>query len=293
MSVGEILERDEDRAAYVRFERIAVKDNEASLKDGFYKSKDQDMIYVTPPYSKDEYTSKVDVFFQKKEGDVRSGRIPQKHLELWKEAYAHWRKGQEPPLDGTDVRNWAVISPAQAKNMISAGCRTIEDLAQANDEALRRLGMGGNDLKNKAKAWLQAAKDHGPLTEEISQLKNQNKQLQGTIDSLQEQIKRFEIRMDAQDGEYKPMEHSAQSLSWEKTEIPAPEAGVIRETVHTNPEITASQYKDMSAETILKSEAVAKKHVSRMLRDEYEKKFGRKPAGRMKDETMRQKLNEG
>ena len=30
MSVGEILERDEERPAYVRFERRAVKDNEAT-----------------------------------------------------------------------------------------------------------------------------------------------------------------------------------------------------------------------------------------------------------------------
>jgi len=272
MSVGEILERDEDRAAYVRFERIAVKDNEASLKDGFYKSKDQDMIYVTPPYSKDEYTSKVDVFFQKKEGDVRSGRIPQKHLELWKEAYAHWRKGQEPPLDGTDVRNWAVISPAQAKNMISAGCRTIEDLAQANDEALRRLGMGGNDLKNKAKAWLQAAKDHGPLTEEISQLKNQNKQLQGTIDSLQEQIKRFEIRMDAQDGEYNPMEHSAQAISNEREIL---DNAVRRDAFHD----------------AVPSLSPQEQH-TKNLKDAYKAKFGKFPAGRMKDETILKKLQE-
>ena len=263
MSVGEILERDEDRAAYVRFERIAVKDNEASLKDGFYKSKDQDMIYVTPPYSKDEYTSKVDVFFQKKEGDVRSGRIPQKHLELWKEAYAHWRKGQEPPLDGTDVRNWAVISPAQAKNMISAGCRTIEDLAQANDEALRRLGMGGNDLKNKAKAWLQAAKDHGPLTEEISQLKNQNKQLQGTIDSLQDQIKRFEIRMDAQEGEGR--------------------TGIGEIDLSSTINISDA------APTANKDEG----KVPYDLAGKYYQKYGKTPDGRWTDATILKKLNEG
>lgn len=254
MSVGEILERDEDRAAYVRFERIAVKDNEATLRDGCYKSKDQDMIYVTPPYSKDEYPSKVDVFFQKKEGDVRSGRIPQKHLELWKEAYARWLKGQEAPLDGTDVRNWAAISPAQAKNMIAVGCRTIEDLAQANDEAMRRLGMGANDLKNKAKAWLQAAKDHGPLTMEIAQLKNENKQLQGTIDSLQNQIKLMEIQLEAKTGN------------------------------------SSQEYRPATPEQIKESEDKVQPEVLDMLRKEYEAKFGVKPHHRMKIETLRDKL---
>ena len=75
MSVGDILERDEDRPAYVRFERRAIKDNEASLKAGHYVSKDEDYALITPPYSKDCVVKKADKWFENVEKQVINGRI--------------------------------------------------------------------------------------------------------------------------------------------------------------------------------------------------------------------------
>jgi len=259
MSVGEILERDENRPAYVRFERRAVTDSERTLSEGHHVSKDEDYALITPPYSKDVVEKKVAAWFASVEKNVRAGRIPQKHLDLWKESYRRWQDGQEPPVDGTPIKDWSSVSPAQCKNLLSAGCRSVEDLAQANDEAMRRLGMGANDLKNKAKAWLQAAKDHGPLTMQIASFEKENDQLKGTIQSLQDQIKRFEIHMDAQDGE------------------------VSRENV-------ADQYCDNfgTEEVPIYTEADRK----RDLAYRYFEKFGKKPHHLMKEETILKKLQE-
>jgi len=267
MSVGDILERDEDRPAYVRFERRAVKDSEATLKTGHYVARNEDYALVTPPYSKDVVEKKVASWFDSVDQNVRSGRVPQKHFDLWKESYKRWLSGQDAPVDGTSVKDWSSISPAQCQNLINAGCRTIEDLAQANDEAMRRLGMGSNELKNKAKAWLQAAKDHGPLTEEVTQLKNQNKQLEGTISSLQEQIKRFEIRMDAQDGE---------SIN----EQAILENAVKRDAFHDTPPVS----EELPAYT--------EKERERDLAGMYFQKFGKKPHHLMKEATILKKLQE-
>ena len=260
MSVGDILERDEDRPAYVRFERRAVKDNEATLREGHYVSKDEDYALVTPPYSKDCVIKKADKWFEYVKKQVASGRVPMAHQELWEKTYARWQDGQEAPVDGTSIKDWNAISPAQCQNLINAGCRTIEDLAAANDEAMRRLGMGANDLRNKAKAWLQAAKDHGPLTEEVTHLKNKNKQLEGTIESLQDQIKRFEIRMDAQDGEVSREPNITTSL--EEVDIPAPEADSIKRSDAFN------------------------------LDRKYYAKFGKAPDGRWTEATILKKLQE-
>lgn len=257
MSVGEILERDENRPAYVRFERRAVTDSERTLSEGHHVSKDEDYALITPPYSKDVVEKRVAAWFQTVEQNVRAGRVPERHYEQWKESYKRWQDGQEPPLDGTSVNDWSSISPSQRKNLISAGCRTVEDLAQANDEAMRRLGMGAQDLKNKAKAWLQASKDHGPLTMEIASLKNENAQLKGTIQSLQDKIKRFEIRMDAQDGEVpRETEEKAESASWHP--------------------------KDPS-ELVAQAQSPA---------ELYEAKFGKKPHHLMKEATILKKLQE-
>lgn len=199
MSVGELLERDEDRPAYVRFERRAVDDKAATLKAGHYVSRDEDYALITPPYSKDCIEKKVDTWFGQAAVNVKNGRIPQRHLDLWKDSYKRWLNGQEEPLNGTSVKDWNALSPAQCKNLISAGCLTIEDLAAANDEALKRIGMGAVDLKNRAKAWLQAAKDHGPLVGQVTSLQKENEQLKGSIESLQEQVTLLTRQLDSKD----------------------------------------------------------------------------------------------
>lgn len=188
MSVGDLLERDAERPAYVRFEVRAVPDPEATLREGHHVSKDEHWILVTPPYSKDCVEKKVANWFAQKEIDVKNGRVNPKHLDMWKESYSRWKNGLEEPLNGTSVKEWNALSPAQCKNLISAGCRTIEDVAMVNDEGLKRIGIGGIDLKNKARAWLQAAKDHGPLVNEVTKLKNENAQLMGAVESLTEQV---------------------------------------------------------------------------------------------------------
>jgi len=252
MSVGDLMERDEDRPAYVRFERRAVDDKAATLEAGHYVSKDEDYVLVTPPYSKDCIEKKVDSWFSQVEVNVKTGRIPQRHYDLWRQAYDSWKNGQEMPVDGTSVKDWNALSPAQCKNLISAGCRTIEDLAQANDEALRRIGMGGSDLKTKARVWLQAAKDHGPLVGEVTSLQKENEQLQGTIASLQEQITLLSRQLDAKE---RPVETA---------------------NTHIQP------VERISADDILEKTPT----------EQYIEKFGKAPHHRMKDETILQKLKE-
>ncbi len=182
------FEEKEKRPAYVRFERRPIEDKAASLAAGRAVSKDVDFALVTPPFSKDCVEYKVDTWLINMEKNLRDGRIKPEWAEIWKKGLENWRNGQEAPVNGTSVRDWSSISPAQVKNLLSAGCHTIEDLAAVNGEGLKRIGMGGMELRNKAKAWLQAAESHGPLVMEVSALKDENAQLKGTIDSLQRQV---------------------------------------------------------------------------------------------------------
>ena len=253
MSVGEILERDEDRPAFVRFESVAVHDAQASLKAGHYVSKDEDHVFVKPPYSKDEYENTAIAWFSNVERNVKNGRTPVKHLEFWKASYDRFKEGKETTIDGTPVRDWNALSPAQCKNLISAGCRTIEDMAQANDEALRRIGMGAVELKKKAKVWLQAAKDHGPIVGQVTSLQKKNEQLEGTVESLQEQITLLSRQLDAKE---RPNE------------------------VANMPDIQPTER--ISADDILEKTPA----------EQYEEKFGKPPHHRMLEETILQKLKE-
>ena len=91
-------------------------------------------------------------------------------------------------MHGTPILGWDVISPAQQKMLIAINCLTVEDLAQINDEGMKRVGMGGLELRNKAKNWLASVKDHGGLTIQMSALEQENAQLKASVDGLKAQV---------------------------------------------------------------------------------------------------------
>lgn len=187
MSVNSLTDREE-RPPYIRFEQRPVQDKQESIKQGRYIAKDVDFVLITPPYSKDCVEHKVENWLQTCEQNLRNNRIPREWLDRWKEGYQRWKDGLDVPVNGTSVKNWPGASPAQIKNMIASNILTIEDMAACNDEGLRRLGFGGIDLRNKAKAYLQAAEDHGPLAEQNTQLIKDNKRLAKQVESLSEKV---------------------------------------------------------------------------------------------------------
>ena len=187
MSVGDLATREE-RPPYVRFESKTVEDKAASLAAGRYVGKDVDYAIVTPTYSKDEMPYKVDRWFEGVEKNVRDGRMNPKWLDMWKEAYKRWKNGQEIPLHGTPIRGWGLIAPSMQETLIRMNCMTVEDLAAINDEGMKRVGMGALELKNKARNWLQAMKDHGPIATQITALEKENTILKSQVETLSAQV---------------------------------------------------------------------------------------------------------
>ncbi len=186
--VGEVVDRKE-RPAYVQFERRAVEDKAASRREGKSISRDVDYALVTPPYSKDIFEQKVDVWLSQMDQEVSNGRLPRDWYERYKQSYEHWRRGEEMPLNGTPIKGWGVLSPAQQKNLIALHIYTVEDLAAVNDEGMRRVGMGAGELRDKAKAWLSQTGDKGPLTMEIAAVKEENRSLKVRNEHLEAKIK--------------------------------------------------------------------------------------------------------
>lgn len=259
MSVNDLSDREE-RPAYVRFEKRAIEDKAASLQAGSVVYKDIDYVLVTPPYSKDCFESKWTQWIKNVEQNVKSGRTPQAWMDHWKQSYEHWKKGEEAPVNGTPVKNWPAITAAQVKTVIASGILTVEDLALANDEGIRRLGMGGRELKNKAMAYVKAAKDTGSVVMENAALKNEIDQLKGTVLSLTDKLKTMEGQL-----------------------------GSMRSQpfVEVDNEISASDILDPIDTYVAHSEPAEKSTEER-----YIEKFGKKPHHMMKEETILKKLEE-
>lgn len=205
MSIGDITDREE-RPSYVQFETRTVEDKAASVREGRYVAMDFDIVLVTPAYSKDCVEYKVPQWLANIERNLRDGRIPEKWADHWKEAYKRWKSGQEVPLNGTPIKGWGVISPAQQATLIAMNCRTVEDLAEANDDGLRRMGMGAVDLRNKAKTWLASMSNHGGVTIKMSALEQENEVLKTSLESLQKQVETLKAMVNAepQQVEYRP-----------------------------------------------------------------------------------------
>lgn len=256
MSVGETLTKDE-RPPYLRFEKRAIENKVETLKQGHYVAKDVDYVYVTLPGGRDVFASEVNKWLEKQAVYAKAGRINPQWLEIYKEAYARWGRGEEIPENGTPIKGWQALSPSQTEIVLRAGIRTVEDLAVCNDEALRRFGMGGRDLVNKAKSWLKGANDHGKVAMQNAALEKENENLKVTVESLEEKVSILMQKVDAMD------------------------SNVSRETIQTT---TLAEhplnYEPQQFESDLS------------IAEQYEKKFGKKPHWKMKESTIRAKLEE-
>ena len=190
MLAGSLTDRS-DRPAIVRFERKVVEDRQASLAAGQYVGKEIDYALVTPPYSKDVIVIKIAQWRANMDQDMRAGRIPEDWVKSYNESYEKWKNGQEMPPNGTPIRGWGIIGAAQQENLVRMNILTVEDLACANDEGKRRIGMGALDLVNKAKAWLAQIQDKGPLTMKMAALEAEKARQDKEIDALKEQVARL------------------------------------------------------------------------------------------------------
>lgn len=159
----------EERPPYVRFEQRAVEDRNKTQETGIFSYKDVEYVLVTPHGSKDVHEARADKWLEKQKKYADQGRIPVAHYNYFKQAYDYWKQGLEDPETGTPVKGWAAISPAQQNQVLQANIRTVEDLAQANEEALGYIGMGARPLKQKAQAWLMSA-DTGKAANQIQEL---------------------------------------------------------------------------------------------------------------------------
>lgn len=187
--------QNEMRPPYVRFERTSVEDRLSTLENGKYGFKDVDMAYITVPGNKDTVVRVVEDWIKDLTKRAEDGLCPSQWVIHFQTMYDYWKKGEEAPLNGTPIKGWGNLSPAQQKTVIQAGLTTVEDLAAANDAALHAVGMGGLSFKLKAVAWLKAAEGPGKLVEENTKLQMQLDAQAGQIAAQQKQIQELLSRI--------------------------------------------------------------------------------------------------
>jgi hypothetical protein len=176
------------------FENRAIEDREETAKNGRICYKNVPFVMVTTQGGKNVFEDEAENWLKRQRDNLKKGKIPIDHLEYFEKSFERFLKGQEIALDGTDLKMWTLIDPARLRVCQSAGIYTVEGLAAANDEALRRLGMGAFDLKQMAVDWLKSA-DSGKISTELAGLREK---LDAALDIIEQQKEELDkIRSEA------------------------------------------------------------------------------------------------
>lgn len=176
---------------YVRFEYRSVEDRSIESSDGVTQLKDVAWAVVRAPGSKDSVEKLAEDWLDSLAKLARDERIPPTWPKEYREAYKEWVATGEIPVSGTAIKTWPPLRPAAREMLLSLGVLTVEALAEANDEIVTRLGMGGISTRQMAQTWVKEAKGPGATAKALEAASVKSKELETTVASLQAEVKRL------------------------------------------------------------------------------------------------------
>lgn len=115
--------------------------------------------------------------------------------------WAHFqnRQGSDQMVSGTPLIEWPIISTAQAEELRGLKFYTVENIAEASDAQLQKIGMlagmSPHNFRDKAKLFLNKAKglaEDSKREEELATLREENAKIKAETDAklaqMQEQM---------------------------------------------------------------------------------------------------------
>jgi hypothetical protein len=123
-------------------------------------------------------------------------RIEPQDIHEYPEAYARFKANSEPVTEGTPLSEWAIMNGSAMRELQYLGFKTVEQVANASDEAKRKLGTLSKFIK-LAQEWLAAANS---TQNEVVKLKNQLEQEQIRTAKLENKVELLLQRISANEG---------------------------------------------------------------------------------------------
>ena len=184
----------EDRPPYIECFIDAVEDREATIREGHYVGKDVVFFRVIPAGGKLEVVQNAEEHLRnlRKRGD--------KMFPAYEGVFKAFQEGSEPPANGTPVKDWPAISPAEVKLLLSINVRSVEDLATLPEEGMQRLGMGARALQRKALTWLESANSTGKTAERLAALEARAADQADEMKRKDDEIAELRAKLEAKEG---------------------------------------------------------------------------------------------
>lgn len=119
----------------------------------------------------------------------------------------HWRKFQaredQNTVEGSLLEEWPLITRSQVEELKFFNVRTVEQLANLSDAHAQNI-MGINMLKDKAKKYLEAAKEKATtaaLAEAREQIEALKAQMEQVLSAKAEQVDEADFEEESEDDE--------------------------------------------------------------------------------------------
>lgn len=164
----------DDSGLFVEFYMEAVKDEEASVKEGRPIFRDREFIKIHIAGDK----TRVTVRPIRLERDGREPSDPERFPRQWQA----FKNKEFQPLEGTPITEWAPVTKSMAMELKAMNIHTVEALASVSDVNLN--WMGARALRDQAKIWLEKAKGGS----DVSRVMAENEQLKIDIEAMKQQI---------------------------------------------------------------------------------------------------------
>jgi hypothetical protein len=109
----------------------------------------------------------------------------EKDRKTYPSAYQAFKNRESKPVvEGMPIEQWPQVTRALAMTLRAAGIHTVEALAAVHDGNIGKVASNGQELRAKAKAFLETAKNSAAS----QALAAENQKLQDQLAVMQEQI---------------------------------------------------------------------------------------------------------
>ena len=159
---------------HIRFETKVAEDRAKSIEQGKKVYKDVDWVVITPAGGRDEYTNEAAQWLTNIRDRSHARQYDPDWVAHFEKMYALYKDGKELPEDGTSLRMCSTMfTPAEIQTCLDANIRTLEALANCNEEAMGRMNMMGRALKSRAQEAMKIGEGKGDAMKlEALQLEN-------------------------------------------------------------------------------------------------------------------------
>lgn len=111
-------------------------------------------------------------------------RVTDEYRQKYATQYEAFKKNGGTVLDGTPLSAWTALTKADVRSFNAMHIYSIEQLANMDDNACQRVGLGGSMWRQRAKLFIEAAEDTGA----VDKVAAENFRLKERVDAQAQQL---------------------------------------------------------------------------------------------------------